>query len=92
MRAVASHNALPSRKLQRSLVHFDPVLDVVGHGLQFAVDFAYAPRPLSLAMTQQNLIACTVLYYAACKEPSPIDDPSVPAIALLTRLLKAIFC
>ena len=47
---LASH---PSRKLKRkgeSLVHFDHVLDVVGRGLQFAADFAYA---LTLTMADR---------------------------------------
>ena len=35
-------------KQGESLVHFDHVLDVVGHGYQLVVDFAHAPRPLML--------------------------------------------
>ena len=32
-----------------------------GCGLQLAVDLAYAPRPLLLAMTQQFPVICTML-------------------------------
>ena len=42
--AITLHQALPSQKVKRkgeSLVHFDHVLDMVGHDLQFVVDFAH---------------------------------------------------
>ena len=37
-------------KERESLVHFDHVLDVIGRAYQLAVDFAHAPRPLTLAL------------------------------------------
>ena len=60
---VASNQALPghARKIKRegeSLVHFDHVLDVVGRGLPFAVDFAHAlARSAGAEMTGSSATA-----------------------------------
>ena len=41
-------------KERESLVHFDHVLHVVGHGYLSVVDFAHAPHPLMLVYSNNN--------------------------------------